>query len=161
MTPTMFVDGKHATVVIDQVLPDVRRALVAKIGAIATEMASEARGNAAAHIRFLGAKNPGSYLASIQSGVSDKGQRVTGYVRSGHPLAHLLEEGFTISDMMINASAADVMAFDGGAGTVFAKHVHRHETKVQAYPAIYPAFEAHQGEIRSSLEEIAHAAGQS
>jgi hypothetical protein len=151
---TATVDDSDVIAHIERLVPSMHDALVAYLGNIAREIETDAQARARGHIRFLGAKNQGSYVSSITSGVSDREDRVTGYVRSGHPLAHLLEFGFTISDMTIYASAADVMAFDGGAGTVFAKHVHRHATKVQPYPAIHPAFEDHKAEILDALERV-------
>ncbi len=161
MIPHLVVNDTHITELLDKVSPTVRELLNRELDDFVEEITSDARARAAAHIRYLGAKNPGTYVASIEGGVADKEQsRLTGYVRSGHPLAHLMEFGFTISDLTIVASAADVMAFEGDAGTVYAKTVHRHTTNVQPYPAILPAFEARKDEIIASFYEIARQAGQ-
>lgn len=161
MIPTASVSAGSLLEVLDRVGPDIQRRLEQRLGTIATEMAADARGRAAAHIRSWGAKNPGSYVTSIKGGLAKKKSptRATGYVRSGHPLAHLLEYGFTISDIMIQAKAADVMAFAGDAGEVFRKLVHRHATKVPPYPAIGPAFEARRAEIVAAIGEAKTAVG--
>ncbi|MDR3495293.1 MAG: hypothetical protein P4L82_11895 [Ancalomicrobiaceae bacterium] len=150
------IDETHLIERLAEIGPNVREKLARELGGIVDGMVADARQRAQAHIRFLGAKKPGSYVASITGGVAQKRKsRVTGFVRSGHPLAHLMELGFQITDMEIAASAASVMAFEGDAGMVFATHVHRHATTVQPYPAILPAFEAKKGEIAATLQNVA------
>lgn len=162
MIPTFKYDDHRLVEVLDKVGPNAEKLLEQRLAPLATEIASDARSRAQAHIRFLGAKKPGSYVQSIKGGVAHKKPtRVTGYVRSGHPLAHLMEEGFTISDMMIVPKSGAVMAFTGDAATVFARHVHRHQTVVPAYPAIFPAFEAKRNEIMATIESVARDAGKS
>lgn len=160
MNPTLFVDDTRALQYLDRIGPGVEATLDAVLRPLAQEIAADARSRAAAHIRYLGARNPGSYVASITGDISRKRPtRVTGYVRSGHPLAHLMEKGFKITDMEIYAKNVDKMAFEGSAGMVYRRHIHRHETQVPAYPAILPAFEARRGEILSTLGRVAHDAG--
>ena len=160
MNPTLYVDDKRALAHLDKIGPDVRQALETALRPLAAEISADARSRAAAHIRYLGAKKPGSYLASITSGVAKKRpQYISAYVRSGHPLAHLMEKGFKITDMEIYAKNVDKMAFEGPAGMVYRRHIHRHETVVPPYPAILPAFAARRGEILSTLERVAHDAG--
>lgn len=148
MSIDLKIDTTRITARLEAMGPNVHQALVRALDPLAQSIAGTARDNASAHIRFLG-KNPGKYLSSIYGGVSDKDKRVTGYVRSGNPLAHLLESGFTISDIVIDPG--DIMTFEGDAGQVFARVVHRHETQVKPYPALTPAFEAHAGEIEGAL----------
>ena len=82
---------------------------------------------------------------------------MVGWLRSGDPLAHLLEEGFTISAMLIES--AKVMAFEwAGVGEVFAHEVHRPATDVRAYPSILPSFEAREAEIEAALLRVAQRA---
>ena len=169
MTPRLFINDEHITRVLDAVAPAIRAKLIDALTPIAEDIAADAKAAAEAHIRFLGAKNPGSYVESIKAGVSTRdAQRVIGYVRSGHHLAHLLEDGFTISDLTIVPGTGKaglshlgaIMAFDGDAGMQFAREIHRHETKVHAFPAINPAFAARRGEILAAMERVASEAGQ-
>jgi hypothetical protein len=169
MIPTLVIDETHVTQVLDKIGPDVRQALTESLGQIAKSTEADARARAQAHIRFLGVKKPGTYAPSIKGGVADKGgSRITGYVRSAHPLAHLLELGFNITDLMIvpgtgkntSAQAGDIMKFAGDAGDVFRAVVHRHATTVPPYPAIYPAFEAARPDIMDAFDKAAKGAGQ-
>jgi hypothetical protein len=164
--PTLFVDDRRLLQVLDGVEPAVAQALKDELFVIAKAMQAQARERAQAHIRFLGARKPGSYVQSIKGDVSTKRpNRVTGYLRSGHPLAHLMEDGFNITDMTIvpgtgkntTARIGAIMKFAGDAGEVFVKAVHRHATKVPPYPAIYPTFEAMQNDIRAAFEKAAAA----
>lgn len=145
------IDASHAMAKLDGIGPNVHDALVKALAPLAQEVAAAARDFAVAHIRFEG-KKPGAYLASIYGGVADKPGLVAGFVRSGHPLAHLLEEGANIPPHEIYPSAADVLAFEGSAGDMFAAHVNSPGAVVPAYPAIAPAFDAARGEIESTLE---------
>lgn len=146
------IDATHATARLEAMGPKARQAIVEVLEPRAEAIAADARARALAHFHSLGLK-PGQYLGSIYGGVSAKETRVTAFVRSSSPLAHLLEWGFTITDLMIFAKADGIMAFDGGAGTVFAKAVHRHATEVQPYPAIYPAFEDAKSDIVADMTE--------
>jgi hypothetical protein len=119
-------------------------------------MLADARAKDVAHFHSVGAK-PGLYLAAFSGGVKKTPAGVVGWIRNGNNLAHLLENGFTISDILIaTKSAGGVMAFDmGGVGKLFREYVHRHETKVQAYPAVHPAYEAHRDEVMAAAREAA------
>lgn len=155
MTFNLIVDDKRVSVLLDQIGPGVRESMKADFAPIVQAMESDARARAAAHIHSLG-KNPGKYAASIKGGVSVKNpNRVTGYLRSGSPLAHLMELGFTIKDMIITAVGGSAMKFEGEAGVMFAHAVHRHQTTVKPYPAIFPAFEAQRGAIDAALTKAA------
>jgi hypothetical protein len=159
MAASFEVDASGAFARLDRIGPGVRQALLDELTPLAAEMADGARYLALAHFHSIGAK-PGLYLASIAGGVSDKDSKVVGYVRSSNPLAHLLELGFTIKDMIIEAKSGGVMAFDaGGIAEVFTRKVHRPETKVQAYPAIQPAFDAMRGEVEAALRRVKEKAG--
>jgi hypothetical protein len=147
------VDAQAAYARFDAIGPGVRQALLDELTPIAADMANDARALALAHFHSIG-KKPGQYLASIRGGVSDKGSRVVGYVRSSSPLAHLLELGFTISDMIIEAKGGALMTFDTDGGVRSAFKVHRPETKVDPYPAIEPAFEAKRSDIMAALDRV-------
>ena len=142
------VDDDRAMARIENVAPNARRALAESLRDLADAIAGDARGRASAHIRYLGAKAPGSYVASIQGGVSEKDRKIVGYVRSGHPLAHLMELGAGPHDIL--PKAAQVLAFAGPAGVVFARHVH--SPGMRPFPAILPAFEAARDEIGAALQ---------
>ena len=158
MAATFSVDASRAFVRLDAIGPTMHRLLVDELTPIAADMLAEAKSNAVNHFHSVGAK-PGAYLAAFSGGVSDKGTRVTGYLRNASPLAHLLEDGFTIKDMIIEAKSG-VMAFDvGGIAKAFARSVHRHATAVSAYPAIRPAFEAKRSQILAALQRVADKAG--
>ena len=154
------VDDDRAMARLENVAPKARESLASSLRDLADEIAADARSRAQSHIRFLGVKAPGSYVQSIQGGVSEKDKQIVGYVRSGHPLAHLMELGFQISDWLIvpgtgkntTSSAGAIMAFAGQGGTVFSHYVHRHATRVQPYPAMLPAFEAARGDIETALQ---------
>lgn len=149
--PFMVVNDTRAVLHLDEITPAARVRLLNVTDAIAQAMAVDAKARAAAHIRFEGAK-PGQYLASITGGVSAKTEnRVTGYVRSGHPLAHLLEYGAKTPAHQILPKVADVLRFFGPSGLVFAKAVNHPGATIPAYPAIIPAFEAKRGAITEAL----------
>ncbi len=82
---------------------------------------------------------------------------VIGWLRNPNQLAHLFENGFTISDILIATKTANgVMAFEmAGVGQLYRQYVHRHETKVPAYPAIHPALAAHAADVREAAQTAA------
>jgi len=143
------VDDDRATARLERVGPDARAALKDELKDLADRIASDARARAQNHIRYLGPKAPGSYVQSIQGGVADGERELVGYVRSSHPLAHLMELGAGPHEIL--PVAASVLAFQGPAGTVFAMHVH--SPGMRPYPAILPAFEAKRGEIATDLQQ--------
>ncbi|MFT4098624.1 MAG: HK97 gp10 family phage protein [Rhodoblastus sp.] len=147
----IVVNDRMQTAQLDRLGPDVRTALERKLRPIAEAMAGDARSRAEAHIRFLGVK-PGAYVASIKGGVASKDRRVVGYVRSGSPLAHLLEYGAQTPPHVIEASVKEAMAFAGPAGRIFAAKVNHPGAAIPAYPAIGPAFAARRDEIRGAIE---------
>ncbi len=148
----MVVNRRMATAQLDEIGPNVREQLAARLRPIAAEMAADAKSRAQAHIRFLGVK-PGAYVASIMGGVSEKQTRVLGYVRSGSSLAHLLEHGAQTPPHVIQAAAKEAMKFGGSAGEVFAKRVKHPGATIPAYPAIQPAFDARKDDIRRAIED--------
>ena len=139
MAMRVDVDVSHITARLDAMLPSVHDALVKSLEPLAMEGADAARDIAFAHIHLVGTTKPGAYLASIYGGISDKGTRVTGFVRSASPLAHLLEYGVHIPAQDIFPDAKEVMMFQGGSEDVFARVVHFPGVDVPAYPAIHPA----------------------
>ena len=147
------IDEKNAIATYEGAPKRVKDALLKALKPLADNMASDAMDRALAHIRFQG-KKPGQYLASIYGGVSDNNGRVIGYVRSGNPLAHLLELGATTPAHDIMPKAADVLAFDGDAGTVFAKIVHSPGAVIPPYPAIKPAFDNALSTIETTIEQV-------
>ncbi len=135
---------------LETIGPDARAALKKRLAPIAADMAADAKARAQAHIRFLGMK-PGAYVASITGGVSENESRVLGYVRSGSPLAHLLEYGAQTPPHVIGAAVGEALKFNGRAGTVFAARVNHPGAVIPAYPAIHPAFEARKGQIDGAV----------
>ena len=119
---------------------------------IESRILGAAQANAVAHFHSIGAK-PGLYLAGFQGGVKEGKSSVVGYVRNSNQLAHLLEYGFTISDLMIAADEGVMKFLTEDVGTVYRREIHRHETQVQAYPALGPAFDAHKGEVAAAAED--------
>jgi hypothetical protein len=108
---------------------------------------------ALAHIHTSG-KKPGLYLASIYGGVADKAHRVSGYVRSSSPLAHLLEYGVADTGAHdILPKAAQALRFMGDAGAVFARLIHHPGATIPAYPAFGPALEARKDEVERTLTQ--------
>jgi len=147
------VDDKSAFARLEGVPQRVRERFAELLKPIEAAMLADARERALAHFHSVG-KKPGLYLGAFAGGVSEKPSGVVGWVRNANPLAHLLEYGFTISDLMIAASG--VMAFEAeGVGELYRREVHRHATPVQAYPAIGPAFDAHKADVRAAAEQAA------
>ena len=152
--PLEIVEIKDTRVAaqLDCIGPNVREALEKALSPLAARIGADARSRAAAHIHLQGRKNPGSYLESIKDGVASKEDRVLGFVRSGHPLAHLLEYGANPPPHEILRSVAQALKFFDGATEVFAKKVNHPGANIPAYPAIEPAFEAAAPDIRATLE---------
>ena len=141
----------RATDRLGRIAPSAREALDRILRPKTRELYEDVLGRAQSHIHTVG-KKPGEYLASIRMGFYDKEKRIGGYVRSGSPLAHLLEGGANPPPHEIKPSAADVLAFPGpSAGTVFAMAVQHPGAKIPPYPAFKPAMEAHAAEIRADL----------
>jgi len=141
------IDASSVYAKLDKLSGEVRDRFAASIKQIEERMLAEARANAVAHFHSVG-KKPGVYLASFSGGVKQTDGSIIGWVRNGARLAHLMENGFTISDLLIAGSADAVMKFElAGVAELYRRSVHRHKTAVQAYPAIAPAFEAHKGEV--------------
>ena len=145
------VDADRAMARIENVAPKAREKLAESVRDLADEIAADARSRAQSHIRFLGLKAPGSYVQSIRGGASEKDKQIVGFVRSGHPLAHLMELGFQITDLMITAKPGGVLA-NASLDEVFGIKVHRHATAVKPYLAILPAFEAARADIETALQ---------
>ena len=130
--------------------PDLRTALENELAPVATGVTRAARALARAHIRFLGVK-PGAYLESIQGGVSTKEKAVLGYVRSGSPLAHLLEGGAHTPPHKITPLNAVALSWNSAAGQVFAKIVNDPGATIPAYPALSPAFDDARRDIEAAI----------
>ena len=148
-------DDRALMAKLDGALPAAADAIEKALKPVARAMATAAQSSALAHIRYEGTK-PGQYLASIYGGTFKSPGVVGGYVRSGNPLAHLLEFGAHPPPHEILPSAADVLAFLDGFYQVFAKSVHSPGATIPAYPALRPAFEGAEGDIRSAIEQAAH-----
>ena len=147
----MVIDGDtQIAAQLEKLGAGLRQALEEKLKPLAAHIASDAQDRAAAHIRFLGAK-PGAYVASIKGGVASKDARVVGWVRSAHPLAHILEYGAHTPPHEIKASVAKMLHFTGSAGEVFARIVHNPGADIPAYPAITPAFAAAADDVRAAI----------
>jgi hypothetical protein len=148
-----------ATDRLGRIGPNARQALQAVLGPLTREVYEDVLGRAADHIHTVGTK-PGAYLASIQMGPYDKDKRIGGYVRSGSPLAHLLESGAHPPPHEIRAKAAQALAFTGDAGTVFRRAVQHPGATIPPYPAFGPALDAHRTEIADALANaVRNAAG--
>jgi len=149
----------NATDRLGNIGPSARQALLNVLRPLAQEMGNDVRGRAADHIHTVGTK-PGAYLASIQQGVYDKDRRIGGFVRSGSPLAHLLESGAHPPPHQIQAKAAQALAFTGDAGMVFRRAVQHPGATIPPYPAFGPALEAHRTEIADALTNAVKDAAQ-
>jgi hypothetical protein len=158
------VDATRLDAHLQAIGPAVEQALLEALKPIASTMAGEARSAAEAHIHLFG-KYAGQYLASIYGGVSSKdgqlGKIVGGFVRSGWFTAPWLEHGVEDTGAHdILPKAADVLAFDGDAGKVFARVVHHPGAKIPPYPAIEPTLAAHESEIRDAMTEAVRKAAE-
>lgn len=138
---TFEVSTRGAEAKLDRILPDVEIAIQAALKPIASEMQHKAQGNALAHILWEG-KKPGQFVASIRGGTFRKNGKVGAYVRSGNPLAHLLEEGYTYKAQDILPRVQDVMAFYwyGIGENVMFRKVHRDQMRVRAFGDLGRAF---------------------
>jgi hypothetical protein len=145
-------------------IPDaVRKALIDGFTPVAASVRESAKARAAAHIRYLG-MNPGVYVDKITSGVTQKPQRILGYVRSAKPTVHfkgrdvplavLMEYGATIPAHEILPSMAHALKFGGDVSAVLRKAVHHPGAKIPAYPAIRPALDEARGAIMDVLESV-------
>jgi hypothetical protein len=152
MSSAMIIEDDGKIVAhLETLGPNLRQALEEKLKPLAARIADDAQSRAQAHIRFLGAK-PGAYVASIKGGVASRDKRVVGWVRSGHPLAHILEYGAKTLPHQIKATVAKLLHFEGDAGEVFARMVNHPGADIPAYPAINPAFEDAAEEARATIE---------
>jgi hypothetical protein len=140
-----------ATDRLGRIGPTAHQALDRAIRGLTPELYADVLERAAGHIHTEGPK-PGLYLASIAMGFYDKGQRMGGFVRSGSPLAHLLESGAKPPAHAIVASAAQALAFQGDAGMVFRRAVQHPGATIPPYPAFGPAMDAHRAEITERLQ---------
>ena len=148
MSLTVNVDSSSAFAKLDSLTGEVRERFAASIKQIEETILAEARINAVGHFHSFG-KKPGRYLEAFRGGVKQTDSAVIGWVGNPSPLAHLLENGFTISDLMISANS--VMKFElVGVAELYRRQIHRHATPVQAYPALRPAFDAHKGEVETA-----------
>ena len=132
----------NASAALQHIAPNARAALRAVMAPLTRELAQDVRALALAHIHSYG-KKPGLYLASIFGGVSDKGSTITGYVRSGNQLAHLLEYGTAAHD--IGVKNKRVLA---SADEVFGRLVN---VSSPAYPVFAPALAKRQAEIEAAM----------
>ena len=152
MPTFMITVTETATDRLGNIGPSAKQALERVLRPLTQELHSDVLERAAAHIHTVG-KKPGAYLASIQMGQYDKGKRMGGYVRSGSPLAHLLEGGAKPPSHTITASAASVLAFSGDAGIVFRRAVQHPGATIPPYPAFGPAMEGRRTEITEKLTQ--------
>ena len=152
MPTFMITVTETATDRLGNIGPTAKHALDRVLRPLTQELYGDVLERAAAHIHTVG-KKPGAYLASIQMGQYDKGKRMGGFVRSGSPLAHLLECGAKPPPHEIRASAAKALAFSGDAGTVFRRAVQHPGATIPPYPAFGPAMEAHRAEITEKLTQ--------
>ena len=133
----------------------VQSLMAEHLAPIASDMLADARSRAQAHFHSVGAK-PGLYLAGFEGGVKMEADgSAVGWVANRNPLAHLLEYGFTISDLMIEANGMAMKFAVAGVGDLYRHAVHRHATDVQAYPALTPAFEARKADVVEAAREVA------
>ena len=139
---TFAVDDRALFAKLDRALPAVEDAIEAALKPLAKSMAAEAQALALAHIRTEG-KNPGQYVASIHGGAFRKSGRVGGYVRSGSPLAHLLEEGTAERFRKVLPTVADVAGRAGYTGAM------------PPFPALAPAFAGAESAVRAAIESAA------
>ena len=138
---TYRVEASRLTATLDELPAAVRAAIERALEPEADGIAADARSLAEAHIRYFGQK-PGQYLASIYGGTFVKGDRVGGFVRSGDPLAHLLEFGTAERFKKSFRSVRDVLGQLGSGYT----------GAMPPYPAIEPAFASHAADIRDAIE---------
>ncbi len=130
----LIVDDSRLIARLDRITPDVHAALAKALGPLAQEIAAD--------VRALARRKTGQFLASIYGGVFDKGERIGGYVRSGDPVAHLLEEGTGERFRATMRSAREVLGALGTGST----------GAMPPFPAFGQAFEGAEGRIRDAIE---------
>lgn len=149
------VKSRSAFAAIEGAPKKVVDAFAERLRPIEESMLADARSRALGHFHSVGAK-PGLYLAGFGGGVKTRPSGVVAWMGNSNSLSHLFEYGFTISDMKIVAKDVNgLMKFAGDTGDVYRHAVHRHETKVQPYPNILPAFEARQADILEAAQQAA------
>jgi len=140
----------NATDRLGNISASARQAIDRVTRSITPAIYQDVLGRALEHIHTQGPK-PGLYAASIQFGYYDKDRRLGGFVRSGSPLAHLLEHGAKPPAHAIVAKAGDALMFTGSAGEVFRRAVQHPGAVIPPYPAFEPALEEHRTEIIDAL----------
>jgi hypothetical protein len=126
--PRLEVTDNRLLQLLDGVAPGVQDKLRERLAAIGAEVAADANMRTAAHIRSWGAKDPGTLATSFRGGLAKA------------------------------KSESRVTGFAGDAGEVFRRVIHRHATKVPAYPALRPAFDDRRGEVIAAFAEAAKSA---
>lgn len=148
MPSFQIVVTDDASKALKQIAPEARAALRSAMAPLARKLTQDVRAKALAHIHTFGAK-PGLYLASIHGGVSDKDARISGYVRTGNQLAHLLEYG-TASHAIV-AKRKQVLA---SADQVFGRVVN---VSSPAYPA-FDVLEGRREEVEAAMTQAVKSA---
>ena len=164
MPISLTVDDKNVIAKLEKATDVVKDALERGLKPVAVETAHNVRANLLAHIRFEGTawkrkgwKPPGSLVASVY-GNSFRGKSlVGGFVRSAHPLAHLIEHGYTYKDQIILPVIADVLAFYWPkiGKMAILNFVHRKTMQVQAYDDFSRAFDSAKPKIVGAIEQAA------
>ena len=136
----IIFDDKSLIARFDKFVPDSRAALNAVFASLPQELAST--------IRASVPRKSGEYLASIYGGQFDKGERVGGFVRSGDPVAHLVELGTKERFRRVTGSARGRLREIGTGST----------GTMPAFPSFEPAFEAAKSRIAEAIKNAVEGA---
>ena len=152
---TISVKSDSVMALVDTISPHVHDALLPAITRDADAIQSRARGLASGDVLK---ERTGKYVRSIRSKVYDSKKRVYAKVYSRDPRAGLFEWGGSTPAREILPNTAQVMAFMGTAGQVFAKAVHRPVVQYAPHPVINRAFDEMKSDIELDIEKAGFAA---
>lgn len=149
---------------MQQMLPEVRKALEQAIGADAGKMRDRARSLASGEVLQ---RHTGSFVDSIKSDLKSSENSVFGHVYSEDPRDGIFEYGGEQEPRDILPSARQALHFLGGsallhvlslgtAGMVFAAVVHRPVVHYEKRPVIHRAFDEMEPAVERDIESASH-----
>lgn len=152
---TISVKSDSVMALLDTISPHVHDALLPAITRDANSILGLARAKASGEVLH---EKTGKYVKSIKMKVYDSKKRVYAKVYSRDPRAALFEWGGSTPAREILPNVAQVMAFMGSSGQVFAKVVHRPVVQYPARPVINAAFDEMKSDVQMDIEKAGFAA---
>lgn len=146
------IENRRAVERLEKIGPKVRAALLDVVGLYKDSLVAAARARAPV--------KTGAYLASINAVVYGSKNAVLGVVRAGSHeawYAYILEYGAALPVREI-VDAKGVMAFEDGANTIFAKHIHFPGAAIKERDILTGPFNAMKPAIKAGIAAAAEAA---